>query len=252
MPNSPNGPIRRAQLIVPFGTGAMLNVPGGTSLVIAGLDYWFHSLSGKTLDIGEFHIEEWRLQKILRVNHFMLPPDYREPFRFAGDLPNLKITVPAFRFPTWHFCPSCKLLTQRSMYERGTRGKIKCPECVKMGKTRYLVQVPFIAICENGHLNDFPWNEWVHKSSNPTCEGKVNHQLRLISTGSATLGGQKVKCLECNFGRNLAGITRASEINNTTTLTNNLSNDGEFTCPGERPWLGPQGKEDCVAPVRES
>jgi hypothetical protein len=250
MPNSPNGPIRRAQLIVPFGTGAMVNVPGGTSLVVAGLDYWFHPLSGTTLDPNEFHIEEWRLQKILRVKHFRLPPDYREPFRGAGDLPNLKITVPAFRFPTWHFCPTCKLLTQRSMFERGNKGRIKCFECEGKGKTRYLVQVPFIAVCENGHLNDFPWNEWVHRSLTSTCKGKDNHKLRLFSTGSATLGGQKIKCEECYAERNLAGITSASV--DTTTLSRSLSNDGEFTCPGERPWLGAAGKEECAAKVRGS
>jgi hypothetical protein len=249
MPNNPNGPIRRAQLIVPFGTGAMLNVPGGTSLVIAGLDFWFSpAFENKSLDIREFRIEEWRMQKLLSVNHFRLPPDYREPYRGAGDLPNLKITVPAFRFPTWHFCPTCKLLTQRSMFERGSKGRIKCPECEAKQKTRYLVQVPFIAICENGHLNDFPWREWVHKSVKPTCNGK----LRLISTGSATLGGQKVKCDNCKAERNLAGITSASESSHTTTLTTSLSEKEEFTCPGERPWLGPDGKENCLAPVRGS
>ena len=249
MPNSPNGPIRRAQLIVPFGTGAMLNVPGGTSLVIAGLDYWFKSRSSdKSLDVSEFQLEEWRLQKLLKVNHLRLPPDYREPFRSASDLPNLKITVPAFRFPSWHFCPSCKLLTKRSVYERGVKGKIKCPECEDNKKTRYLVQVPFIAICENGHLNDFPWREWVHRSITPTCNGK----LRLKSTGSATLGGQKVICDECKAGRNLAGITSASEISNTTTLSSNLSKGEEFICPGGRPWFGPDSNEDCLAQVRGS
>ena len=253
MPNSPNGPIRRAQLVVPFGAGAMLNVPGGTSLVIGGLDFWFYTISNdNTLDIREFQLEEWRLQKVLRVNHFRLPPDYRESFRWTSAQPNLKITVPAFRFPTWHFCPACKLLTQRSMFERGARGKIKCPECEAKRKTRYLAQVPFIAICENGHLNDFPWNEWVHKSTNPTCTGKNNLKLRLVSTGSATLSGQRVKCLECGSARSLAGITSASKSSNTTTLTNNLSSNEEFTCPGERPWLGPDGKENCIAPVRGS
>jgi hypothetical protein len=136
------------------------------------------------------------------------------------------------------------------MYERGTKGKIKCPICNKKGKTSFLVQVPFIAICEKGHLNDFPWDEWVHRSSNPECNGKEENKLRLISTGSATLGGQKVKCLECNSERSLAGITSAS--GNTTTLSKTLMSDGEFTCPGERPWLGASGKEECSAPVKGS
>lgn len=249
MPNNPNGPIRRAQLIIPFGTGAMLNVPGGTSLVIAGLDYWFNdSEKQNTLDFREFLIEEWRLQKILRVNHFRLPPDFREKFRWSGDVKNIGITIPAFRFPTWHFCPSCKRLYKCSPYDRGSKGKIKCPECEKNKKNRYLVQVPFIAICENGHLNDFPWREWVHRSINPSCEG----QLRLVSKGSATLGGQVVICDGCGNERNLSGITSARRSSSSTTLTSSLSKDEEFICPGERPWLGPGGIEKCTAPIRGS
>lgn len=249
MPSNPNGPIRRAQLIVPFGTGAMQNVPGGTSLVIAGLDYWF-SNNGRNdnIDDNEFRIEEWRLQKILRVNHFRLPPDFREKFRWSGEVKNQGMTIPAFRFPTWHFCPSCKLLTKRTFFDRGTKGKIKCPDCETNKKTRYLVQVPFVSICENGHLNDFPWREWVHKSVKPTCEGK----LKLISTGSATLGGQKVLCEGCGKDRSLAGITSAHESSNSTTLSSSLSNEEVFLCPGERPWLGHEGQETCLAPVRGS
>ena len=249
MPNNPNGPIRRAQLIVPFGTGAMLNVPGGTSLVIAGLDYWFKNvIEDNNIDESEFKLEEWRLQKVLGVDHFRLPPDFREKFRWTGDAKNLGMTIPAFRFPSWHFCPTCKLLIKCSPFDRGSKGKIKCPECEEKKKTRYLVQVPFIAICEQGHLNEFPWNEWVHRSVSPSCDGP----LRLVSTGSATLRGQKVKCDGCGKERSLGGITSASESSNSTTLSSSLSENDTFLCPGERPWLGPIGQENCKAPVRGS
>jgi hypothetical protein len=39
MPKSPSGPLRRGQLIAPFGVGSMIIVPGGISLIIGGLDY---------------------------------------------------------------------------------------------------------------------------------------------------------------------------------------------------------------------
>ena len=25
------------------------------------------------------------------------------------------------------------------------------------------VQVPFVMFCQSGHIEDFPWNEWVHQ-----------------------------------------------------------------------------------------
>ena len=245
MPNNPSGPIRRAQLIVPFGTGSMVNVPGGTSLIVAGLDFWFRGQSeSNKVDYGEFELEEWRLQRILGVDHFRLPPDYREKYRWITDAENLRMTVPAFRFPAWHYCTSCKKLSEISPYDRGSRGRIICQDCKKKKKYGVLVQVSFVTICENGHLNDFPWVEWVHRSATPSCEGS----LKLISTGSATLGGQQVIC-DCGKTRSLSGITNAQENSNLSSL---LSEEGDFLCPGERPWLGPDGQEECAFPVRGS
>lgn len=248
MPSSPNGPIRRAQLIAPFGVGAMVVVPGGTSLVIGGLDYWYISHDQKSsVDPTEFEFEEWRLQALLGVSHFRLPPDFRE--YFMGQLvPNVGITIPSFRFPTWHFCSdkNCRLLTSFPMYTRGSRGRVKCPECEKKKKTRYMYQVPFVAMCEKGHLQDFPWREWVHHEINPVCQG----ELKLKSTGSATLAGQKVVC-SCGKERTLSGIT-SSGSDGSTTLSKTLVEGDNFLCRGERPWLGPDNFERCDSHLRGS
>jgi uncharacterized protein DUF1998 len=249
MPSNPSGPIRRAQLISPFGVGALVVVPGGTSLVIGGLDSWYRRKDDNSeFDLEEFIFEEWRLQKILGVNHFRLPPDFREAVR-GQKIPNIGVTIPAFRFPTWHFCPdkSCRLLTNWPMYTRGVRGRIKCPECEKKKKTRYMFQVPFVAMCDRGHLQDFPWREWVHRKSSPSCFG----MLRLNSTGSATLAGQVVKCDGCGKERTLAGITNATPAG-ATTLSSSLEDGTEFLCLGIRPWLGPENRENCNAPLRGS
>jgi len=257
MPNSPNGPVRRAQLIAPFGVGAMVTVPGGTSLIIAGLDYWYKNRDGSDIDDPEeFKFEEWRLQALLGVNHFRLPPDYRErwgrkdTYRSVKEELNSDITIPAYRFPTWHFCPDCRLLKEWPMYIRGKAGKVKCPECETKKKTRYMFQVPFVAMCELGHLQDFPWREWVHKNPDPFCDG----DLRLVATGSATLAGQKVKCDKCQSMRNLEGITSSSSKDGktTTTLSKQLFENGEFLCKGHKPWLGPKSSETCNAHLKGS
>lgn len=252
MPSSPSGPVRRAQLIAPFGVGAMVTVPGGTSLVIAGLDFWYKNRDGSDIsDPEEFKFEEWRLQDLLGVSHFREPPDYRDSFWTGNEGFNVGITIPAFRFPTWHFCPECKILRKVPMYTKGKGGRIRCTECEKKKKTRYMFQVPFIAMCELGHLQDFPWREWVHKKANPTCDG----DLRLYATGSATLAGQKIKCDECGAERNLEGITTAKTLadgKTSTTLSKTLSLDAEFLCKGLRPWLGPDCSEPCNAHIKGS
>lgn len=252
MPSSPSGPIRRSQLIAPFGVGAMVTVPGGTSLIIAGLDFWYKNKNGSDIcDPKEFMFEEWRLQDLLGVNHFREPPDYRDPCWTGNEELNIGITIPAYRFPTWHFCPDCKILRKIPMYAKGKGGRIRCPECEKKKKTRYMFQVPFVAMCEFGHLQDFPWQEWVHKEINPTCDGN----LRLYATGSATLAGQKIKCDKCGAERNLEGIATAKILADgkiTTTLSRTLSPDGEFLCKGLRPWLGPDCSEPCNAHIKGS
>ena len=62
-----------------------------------------------------------------------------------------------------------------------------------------MIQVPIVAVCENGHIQDFPWNEWVHRTANPSCSG---NKLKLISKGTPGLMGMTVKCDENGPGCN--------------------------------------------------
>jgi hypothetical protein len=100
--------IRRAQLVTPFGVGAMSVLVNGTSVITAGLDHWYPA-PGPDLDVSEYTEHDWRLEARLRVAEFRLPPDYRYPVA-GGDRRNLKLTVPVLRFPRWCFCLYCKRL----------------------------------------------------------------------------------------------------------------------------------------------
>src|SRR5262249_49431598 len=246
---SRKGPIRRAQLIAPFGVGAMVVVRDGTSVVCGGLDHWYERETGsdpsKPIDIEEYQVEEWRLQRQLKASHFRLPPDYRDNAP-QGEKPyNYMLTVPFLRFPQWHFCPSrkCKRLYE---FPVSMREKQKCDACAAARKTRYVLQVPFVAICDRGHLQDFPWREWVHETANPGCE----LPMRLVSTGGASLAAQKVVC-DCEKGRSLASITTAGSDG--SFLSRNLDKNGElYLCRGRRPWLAAGSREPFGAVPRPS
>ncbi|CAG1015318.1 hypothetical protein ANRL4_05459 [Anaerolineae bacterium] len=235
-------PVRRAQLIAPFGVGAMTVVQGGIGLITAGLDHWFkREDNARQVDVDEYLVEEWRLERLLHVDHFRLPPDYRE-VKVAGQaVPNTGLTVPFLRFPRWHFCPRCHRLEEHPLTERG---RPKCQECPK---TSYLFQVPFVAMCEAGHLQDFPWREWVHRNGHPSCTGI----LRLSSTGSASLSSQRVKC-ECGASRDLGSIMEATPDGRTFLSRNLLENGIEFFCRGMKPWLGDDQGEECKCHLKGS
>ena len=252
-----SGNVRRAQLIAPFGVGALTVVPNGTSLIAAGLDHWFEREDtgddSQNIDLDEFRLEEWRLQAELRVSHFRLPPDWRTRKRFGGEVPNLRLAVPYQRFPRWNFCPRCYLLQELPL---SARGRIHCsaPEHREKGsgKAPFVSQVPFVAICSYGHLQDFPWREWVHQNLDPTCQ----RPMKLRSTGGTSLSAQTVEC-ECGRKRNLAGITEAAPLHSPkypmTTLSAELSDGGdEYLCKGAMPWHGEDGGRRCGLPVRGS
>ena len=241
----PSGPIRRAQLIAPFGVGGLVVTRDGISVISAGLDQWYKREDGSEISsIEEFIIHEWRLERRLRVSHFRLPPDFRTS-RPGRNIPNSGITIPFLRFPRWHFCPSCKRLYERPLAERG---RIPCQECLEKGRRRYLYQVAFIVICDCGHIQDFPWREWVHQSVSPQCE----QPLRLIATGGTSLAGQKVKC-DCGMQRSLAQITSARPGGEMTELTARLDKDGtEYRCEGSKLWAGTNEPVGCDRPLRGS
>ena len=243
------GPIRRSQLIAPFGTGALVVSRSGTSLISGGLDHWYEreDRSGG-VDIEEFKVHEWRLEGLLEVDHFRLPADFRRS-NPTQSIPNARLTQPFLRFPQWHFCPSCYRLFERPLTERG---RIQCPECLASNRRRPLFQVPFVAMCDRGHIQDFPWREWVHHSSLPTC----NRLMRLVATGGASLAAQRVEC-ECGSQRTLASITNA-DPDGSTFLSNNLGRvegvglEQPYLCGGQRPWLGDLEPSECNRPIRGS
>jgi len=238
----PKGPLRRAQLIAPYGVGAMIVVRDGTSLITAGLDHWYEREGGhEDINSTEFRVDEWRLAEQLNVDHFCQPPDYRTA-RQGDSIPNTLLTVPFLRFPQWHYCQSCGYLKKLNLPQRS---KEKCPECEGKRRSRTLVQVPIIAMCDRGHIQDFPWREWAHRSSSPTCQKTI----RLVGTGSATLGGLNVQC-DCGVKRSLASITEADE--NDTFLSKRLSDSDLFLCQGHRPWLGTEDSVECPRPLRGS
>jgi hypothetical protein len=220
----------------------MMVAPDGISLITAGLDHWYKredsTGDSRDVDTEEFEVEEWRLQRALGVTHFRLPPDFRQS-RHPDPPPNVYLTVPALRFPAWHFCPGCHRLTQLPLARRG-RARCSTDKC-----RRFLVQVPFVAMCDYGHLQDFPWREWVHRSATATCD----KPLYLYATGGATLAAQKVKC-DCGVERNLAGITTATKKG--TFLTSNLADGEEYLCRGGVPWHGEDAGEGCTRPLRGS
>lgn len=221
-------PMRRSQLISPWGVGAIVPFPEDESLMIAGLDMWqFGS------DKSSFIIKDERLEKRLGVKELRLPPDYRDP---KTDKINPLISIPAVRFPRWNYCPFCGTMSHTSYYSKQEtcdgyvwgHGR----SCAGKKFKRKLIPERFIVICPEGHVDDFPIMEWVHRDKPilPTC------RLRRSTGGtSASLTGVFYEC-SCGEKRSMAGATKEGALKNI------------YSCKGAKPWLGIEeefcGRED--------
>lgn len=240
------GAMRRAQLVTPFGVGAMSVLVNGTSVITAGLDHWYEPDDASSLALEEYQERDWRLEARLRVSHFRLPPDYRYQGQ-GNDNRNVKLTVPVLRFPRWCFCMFCKRLELSTLTMQQA---VVCKD-KKHADWKYkprMSQVPFVAVCSTGHLDDFPFDKWVHRAHRPSCNGT----LRLKSLGGGGLEGQRVVCDGCQKERNLQGITEAyfKDGEEHTRLSDRLSSaDDPYLCTGARPWLA-QLEGTCGQPMR--
>lgn len=168
--------VRAAQAVLQYGVGAMVDFPDQT-LVTAAPEYWN----------GTNRIFDDRFAKALDVDYFALPTD-----------------IAYARFPEWYFCPKCRTFQPLSKwiseYRRKAKGKtleydenmvshMQCPQC-----RQDLVVSRIVTVCEDGHLNDFPWVKWVHaRSKKPIC-GNPSLKFKTGASGSEGLEGLSVEC----------------------------------------------------------
>lgn len=190
------GEARRHQLVTTYGVGSVVAL-GDESFMVAGTDYW---------KVDDPTIHEPRLQKELGVEGFVDPPA-------SGD--DHRPDIPVVRFPTYESCPSCGRLAPHHEFTSSDRNK--CGDCEVP-----LVPSRFIVACPNGHIDDFPYFNWVHAGSKPTGD---RHELRLDVAGlTASLADVGIGC-SCGKQATMDGAFRAGVLR------------GIAACAGKRPWL---------------
>lgn len=229
------GKVRRSQVVMTYGPGAIIDFRAGghggaaVSVVAAGLEEWDRWAEPAGL-LNEQRVSEARLEQKLKVRGFRLPPVGSDGRRRDGKEKSPPL-LPGVRFPIWLTCPKCSLLQQaRSWSEEEGDPALYCARCSTAAKRVHVVPVRFILACENGHLEEFPWHHWV--SHRPECRRRK--PLKLESEG-AGLKGLVLSCTECGARRTMDGAFSPEAMKNLGVR-----------CSGHRPWL-PSGPEPCTA-----
>lgn len=175
------GAVRPTQLIYTYGVGSTVDLPQFSAMIM-GLDEW-----------PVQRMEEIREDRLLRVVRQVLGSQVRHlkaaPLEddngigpFFGRTPSEGVPVAAF--PRWLVCTQCRLLApiRSGLYEfrhestRPERSRFIHKNCPRMAAPA-AIPARFLVACENGHVDDFPWSEYLHggQTACPGPAGTARH-----------------------------------------------------------------------------
>ncbi|QFK71951.1 DUF1998 domain-containing protein [Pradoshia sp. D12] len=212
--NQQNETIRPSQLIYQSGPGAVVELLS-QSVIVKSADQWQTRRAPQEKDV--------RITTFLGVDHV----------RILNENPD-KQKIKAVEFPKWKICPKCHNMTN---YHNAS-----CYYCARKNKDDFqeLYASRFVLACENGHLSDFPYEEWVHRNK-PCTEQSKEPRLMLKTHGSSgSLSDLHVVCLHCKHSESLGGIMKPEE----------RENHSLFDCQGERPWISKSAKQKCKCKMK--
>lgn len=221
------GSVRPTALLFTAGIGSSVDLPH-LAVMPQGLEAWelAYERLGGALQVSEPRlVEAVKAQLGRQVRELRSPP--REEVRH-GEAPT--IGIPATAFPRWLRCTGCDMLAPfegegsafafinvirmrpdqaRFVHQkcRGRKGTAKPHESVAV-PARYLVA------CLNGHLDEFPYGAYVHRSQGATysCEkhpSVVNPRtpMRMLEWRSNIGPEVHVRCVACNKQRSMRELT---------------------------------------------
>ncbi|HXR64382.1 MAG TPA: DUF1998 domain-containing protein [Ktedonobacteraceae bacterium] len=185
------GDIRPSQLLLTYGVGAIVDMPHISTLIM-GLDSW------NTNQANEI-IEERLLAAVQTVLGKQVKHLYAPPADDTADSAASLVGVPVVSFPRWMVCPACRLLapidsglfklrTQPFRPDRTSYIHHNCPKSVRIPA----LPSRFMIACEHGHLDDFPWEHFVHRGK--PCRSS----LQMIEQGvSGEPSAVLIRCTVC-------------------------------------------------------
>ena len=220
---------RLAQAIMQYGVGNMIDFPDRT-LTVAAPETWLVHPQGRENHATEIH--DTRFERSLskhgqKIRRFLAPG-----------------TLKYVAFPDWHFCPKCRRLKpladweeeveslgKETVDEKGRRKTPICPKC-----QRQLVPDRLVTVCENGHMDDFPWIDWVHYCDYKGPRKPCKHPQLVFESGSGTETGEdiRIKCTACGAEANLKGAFAVDAFQQ----VNKKLGQEIFACHGHRPERG--------------
>lgn len=231
----------RSKLISNYGGIGSIIETIDSSIIIESFDNWGYP-NYYDKELSKYIILDDRLLNRLKTRFPLL--------RQLVNIPIVErksdVTPQSNYFPKWFYCPICKRFMHYSEWKKHWKNSnkefdLQCfnPEC----KEEHLEQVRFVMTCENGHIQDLPWNFWNNRLTqednldntdsseeesgtkiilnyqHTCCEEQELYYIR--SNENTDLSGIRIKCKKCGKSETLKGVFNFQQ-----------------KCGGLRYWLG--------------
>ena len=202
------GEIRPSQLLFTYGIGAIVDLPE-LSVIVTGLEDWPLEAHTSPRIVEDRLLAAIQSQTAPTVTEFRSPPIVPDGGSPTHPFDEVSLTgVPVATFPRWMVCPACRMLASLEtdlFVLKGNPYQVNrayyIHESCERVKNPVVVPARFLVACEDGHLDDFPWLQFVHGEEAP-CAYPF---LRLFEQGpSGEARDLVVKCETCNRQRRLA------------------------------------------------
>ena len=195
-PNRPIASLRPSKLVWSAGPGAITDLQRFT-VVTMGIQEWAHGNQMREIKEERLLIEARRVVGS-HVNRLMTPTPASTSYAEG---------VPVRLFPEWFRCPVCGRLDRFDNRDVFKFHYVPyAPEQsyvyhVKHDKktARPALPVRFVVACPDGHLDDFPWHEFVH-GGETTCNGALIYKH---SGDGEKLEDVYIYCSTCKAHRNM-------------------------------------------------
>lgn len=220
------GDVRRGQLVSTYGVGAMI-AADERSFIVTAIDRWSVP--------REPDLQEFRLQQRLGVQGFQRPP---APDKDAPGADGVHVRL----FPDWYTCPGPAGDRERpctnNLAPRRAFGSMTTNRCSACNGA--LTPSRFVVACGKGHLDDFPYWEWVHRGRDIRPAEGERCRMSFLSNGrTSALRSIVIRC-SCGAESSMEGSFGGGALF-----------EIGYSCRGGRPWIGRDAAlQGCDAPPR--
>ena len=207
------GTVRPSHLMFTGGVGALIDLPNFPVLV-RGLDDWRYDTVPDWTPLSEPRLLA-AVGKLLSAPVAELrPPPWMDGFDAEPNGQACRVGVPVMPFPQWLRCTACNRLAPldsgnwgfvNDKARRPDEAKFFHQDCPRRRRQPLAVAARFVLACVNGHLDDFPYREFVHRGG--ACPEASHPPLLMDDYGGNRGANVMIRCPSCTAKRNISQAT---------------------------------------------